>query len=94
MPLDGPGFPIPAERTFEQWLELQKERTCPSTILEHLAAGVQVVWVVNPQARTIHVYRADRSVERLVEESELTAAELIPGLRCRVAELFTLPTPP
>jgi Uma2 family endonuclease len=60
-------------------------------VLEYLAAGVPLVWVVNPQSRTIHVYRADGTVERLREEDELTAPDLLPQLRCRVAELFSLP---
>lgn len=60
---------------------------------EYLAAEVLLVWVVYPQSRTIHVYRADGPVERLREEDELTAPELLPELRCKVAELFTLPAP-
>jgi Uma2 family endonuclease len=59
---------------------------------EYLAAGVPLVWVVNPQVRTVHVYRND-SVERLREGDVLTVPELIPELRCRVADLFTLPAP-
>src|SRR4051812_14896049 len=62
-------------------------------VLEYLAAGVPLVWVVNPQARTIHIYRADGSVERLLEESELTAPELLPDLHYKVAELFTPGSP-
>jgi Uma2 family endonuclease len=62
-------------------------------VQEYLAAGVPLVWVVNPQTRTIHVYQGDGPVQRLQEEDELTAPELIPALRCKVAELFTLPSP-
>jgi Uma2 family endonuclease len=58
-------------------------------IQEYLAAGVPLVWVVNPEVRTIHIYRGDGSVERLREDEELTAPELLPELRCRVADLFT-----
>jgi Uma2 family endonuclease len=58
---------------------------------EYLAAGVPLVWVVNPQVRTVHVYRTDNSVERLREGQVLTAPELLPEFRCQVADLFTLP---
>jgi Uma2 family endonuclease len=61
---------------------------------EYLAAGVPLVWVVNPETRAVHVYRAGGSVERLSEEDELTAPEVVPDLRCRVADLFTLPPRP
>jgi Uma2 family endonuclease len=57
---------------------------------EYLQAGFPLVWVVNPRVRTIHVYRADGTVERLLEDAVLTAPELFPSLRCRVADLFTL----
>jgi Uma2 family endonuclease len=60
-------------------------------VQEYLTAGVPLVWVVNPPARSIHVYRADGSVERLREEDELAAPEMLPDLRCKVAEVFTLP---
>lgn len=60
---------------------------------EYLAAGFPLVWVVYPQSRTLHVYRADGSVERLREEETLTAPEWLPELRCAVADLFTPPSP-
>lgn len=58
-------------------------------VQEYLAAGVPLVWVVNPRVRTIQIYRADGTVERLTEDASLTAPELLPDLRCRVADLFT-----
>jgi Uma2 family endonuclease len=62
-------------------------------VREYLAAGVPLIWVVNPEARTVHVYRADGSLERLGENDVLTAPELIPDLRSRIGDLFTLPAP-
>ncbi|MGV3720965.1 MAG: Uma2 family endonuclease [Actinomycetota bacterium] len=58
-------------------------------VQEYLAAGVPLVWVVNPRVRTIHIYHADGAVERLQEDAALTAPELLPALNIRVAELFT-----
>ena len=52
-----------------------------------------LVWVVNPDTRTVLVYHANRRVERLGENDELTAPDLIPELRCKVADLFSLPSP-
>lgn len=57
-------------------------------VREYLAVGVPLVWVVNPRARTIHVYRADGTVDLLLENAVLTASELLPSLRYRVADLF------
>lgn len=62
-------------------------------VQEYLNAGVPLVWVVNPHVPTIHIYRADGTVERLPEDATLTAPEVLPELRYRVADLFTRATP-
>lgn len=60
-------------------------------VAEYLAAGVPIIWVVNPETRVVHVYRADGTTVRLSEKDELTAPDLLPQLHCKVADLFTLP---
>ena len=57
-------------------------------VTEYLHAGVSLVWVVNPDARTVHVYRPDQTVSRLDAGDELDGGTVLPGFRCRVAELF------
>jgi Uma2 family endonuclease len=60
-------------------------------IMDYLRNGVRLVWLVDPEIRTVTVYRPD-SGPRLVEESEeLDGGEVLPGFRCRVAEFFLLP---
>jgi Uma2 family endonuclease len=59
---------------------------------EWLAAGAQLVWVVNPRTRTVMVRRADGTATIFHENDELTGESVIPGFRCRVGELFLLPT--
>jgi Uma2 family endonuclease len=59
---------------------------------EWLAAGVQLVWVVNPRTRMVMVRRADGTATSFHENDELTGESVIPGFRCRVGELFLLPT--
>lgn len=59
---------------------------------EWLAAGVQLVWIVNPRNRTVTIRRADGTSTVLHENDELTGESVIPGFRCRVSELFLLPT--
>lgn len=58
---------------------------------EYLAAGVRLVWVVNPHTRTARVHRADGSVSQLHEADEMDGEDVLPGFRCRVGEFF--PTP-
>jgi Uma2 family endonuclease len=57
----------------------------------YLRAGVRLVWVVNPESRTVLIYRADGSIGGLRERDELNGEEVLPGFRCRVAELFQNP---
>lgn len=58
---------------------------------EYRRAGVREVWVVNPETRTVEVFRADGSVAWLHEEDELSSEAVLPGFRCGVAELFARP---
>jgi Uma2 family endonuclease len=55
---------------------------------EYRRAGVRLIWIVNPETRTIHVYRADGSTSLLHEDDELSGEDVIPGFTCRVAEAF------
>ena len=61
---------------------------------EYLAAGVKLVWVVDPPHRGVRVHRADGSVADLRETDELSGEDVIPGFRCRVSDLFKLPAAP
>ena len=55
---------------------------------EYLGAGVPLVWIVNPDTRSIEVLRADGSTARLREAHELSGEVVLPGFTCRVGELF------
>ncbi|MFI5458410.1 MAG: Uma2 family endonuclease [Isosphaerales bacterium] len=57
-------------------------------VLEYLSAGVALVWVINPEARTVHIHREDGSVGWLREDGELSGEHVVPGFRCRVAAIF------
>ena len=51
-------------------------------------AGVALVWVIDPEARTVHIHRGDGSVTWLREDDELSGEDVVPGFRCRVASIF------
>ncbi|HLL89307.1 MAG TPA: Uma2 family endonuclease [Tepidisphaeraceae bacterium] len=55
---------------------------------EYLAAGVKLVWVVEPVYRTVTVYRPDREPELFNVTAELAGDAHLPGFRVPVAELF------
>jgi Uma2 family endonuclease len=53
-----------------------------------LAGGAQLVWVVNPILRTVSVYRPGEPILTLTEAEELSGEGVLPGFRCRIAEIF------
>ena len=55
---------------------------------EYLEAGVIVVWVINPSNRSVRIFRREARPVQLGPNDELTAEEIMPGFRCRVADLF------
>ena len=54
----------------------------------YLAAGTRLVWVVDPDSRTVTVYRPDRAPEELVAEGYLEGYDVLPGFRVAVAAIF------
>ncbi len=58
---------------------------------EYLKRGVALVWVVDPETRTVIVYRKGHEPVLLQESDELTGYDILPGFRCRVADLFATP---
>jgi Uma2 family endonuclease len=58
-----------------------------------LRAGVRVVWVVNPDSQTVHVYTSG-AIVGFRETDEITGGDVLPGFRCPVREFFTPPQPP
>jgi Uma2 family endonuclease len=58
---------------------------------EYLRAGVRLIWIVNPDTRTMQVYRADGSTSLLREHDELSGEDVIPGFSCRVSSIFGRP---
>jgi Uma2 family endonuclease len=59
-------------------------------VLEYLAAGVRLIWVIYPTTRTVHVHRGDRSAAVLRPGDELTGEDVLPGFACRLDDLFAV----
>lgn len=53
-----------------------------------LASGASAVWIVNPKRRSVTVYRAQNDAVILMENDELDGQDIVPGFRCRIAEIF------
>lgn len=55
---------------------------------DYLMAGVRVVWLADPQSRTVSVYRPDAAPHVLTADQQLTVEDIIPGFTANVGELF------
>jgi Uma2 family endonuclease len=53
-----------------------------------LAFGVILVWVIDPQTRTAHVYRKGREVRVVLSTESLDGEDVLPGFALPLAELF------
>jgi Uma2 family endonuclease len=59
-------------------------------VTDYLENGVEVVWVVDPETKTVTIY-SKTGVKKLTEKNTLTGGDVLPGFRCKVADLFVLP---
>lgn len=62
-------------------------------IEEYLRAGVQLVWVIDPDTRTVVEYHLSGKVRLLHESDELNGGDVLPAFHCAVKDLF-LPMEP
>ncbi len=61
-------------------------------IRAYLDAGVALVWLVDPDFRTVSVYRPEMAPQMFNVEQELLAEPHLPGFRTTVARIFPGPT--
>jgi Uma2 family endonuclease len=63
-------------------------REVDEKVEEWIAAGVPLVWVVYPDTKRIQVFRGNGTTSRLKPDDELSGENVLPGFKCRVAEVF------
>jgi Uma2 family endonuclease len=79
---------VPAELIIEvlsddtSWAEMEKK------IGEYHAAGVDLVWVLDPRTLTLRTYARGASPALLREADVASADPHVPGFSCRVADFF------
>jgi len=55
---------------------------------EYFAAGVELVWVIDPDARTVTAHRRGEP-DQTFQKTDTLTCHLIPGFAVPVAHLFT-----
>jgi Uma2 family endonuclease len=56
-----------------------------------LRSGIRLVWLVDPEARDVTVYRPGQESYVVEEEQDLTGDDVLPEFRCRVSDFFFMP---
>jgi Uma2 family endonuclease len=57
-------------------------------ISEYFNAGAKLVWIIDPEARTVHVYTAPDRFTVLTEEQILDGGVVLPGFSLPLQQLF------
>jgi len=80
---------IPVELAIEVLSPSDRWSKVMDKVLKYLESGTGEVWVIDPEQRTVEVFRSDlQRPLRFDEGSELTRPDLLPGFSCRVADFF------
>jgi Uma2 family endonuclease len=81
--IDGP--PLLAAEVLSPY---DKQKEIAEAIEEYLECGVKLVWIVDPYAETVTVYRPGHEPVLFNRTQDLTGDPVLPGFKCRVAEIF------
>lgn len=57
-------------------------------VSEYLDCGVPLVWVVDPERKTVAVHQPHQDIAELAGDAVLTADPVLPGFSCRVSDFF------
>lgn len=60
-------------------------------ITDLLGRGIAVIWLVDPEGRSVTVYRSAQLPQVFEGEDEVKGNPELPGFSCRVADFFYLP---
>jgi Uma2 family endonuclease len=83
------GFsPVPPDLAVEVLSPEDRSQAILDKVGEYLDAGVRLIWVIDPRGRTATRYRALTDVRMLAADEELDGEDVLPGFRCRLAEVL------
>ena len=81
-------FPIPPDLAIEVVSPTDIHYRIVQKAFDYLAAGTRLVWVLDPVAKTVTVYRSKSDIELITHEATLTGEDVVPGFICPVENLF------
>jgi Uma2 family endonuclease len=57
-------------------------------VSEYLTKGVRLIWIVDPEDRSVAVFREGQKPRVLGENEILSGDDVLPGFTCRIADIF------
>lgn len=89
LPDEARGFvPIAPDFAAEVLSPSDRRSDALAKVAMYLQAGVQLVWLVDPDSRTVTVFQADEPIQILTDNDTIDFGEVIHGLSFPVAEIF------
>jgi Uma2 family endonuclease len=89
VPADPRGYPeVPPDLVVEVASPSQRGPSIAEKVAIYVGVGVRLVWVVDPQRRSVRIHRADGTEQRLSDADFLDGEDILPGFRLPVAEIF------
>ena len=82
------GSPVPPDLAVEVVSPTDIQYRVIETAFTYLDAGTRLVWVIEPVAKTVTVYRSQTDIKTLTCEDTLTGEDVVEGFSCQVAQLF------
>ena len=86
-----PADPIPGlypNLAVEVLSQSNTEKEMRRKLREYFAAGTQLVWLVDPKARTVRVYTSPRKSKLVREDQTLDGGDVLPGFQLPLRKLF------
>jgi len=81
-------FEIPPDIAVEVLSPDDRRKEVREKIKEYLAHGVKLVWLVDPETRTVTVYQGSLRGTELDESDTLTGGDMLPSFSYKVSDLF------
>jgi Uma2 family endonuclease len=81
--------PIPPDLAVEVVSPNDHYTRVQNKVRDYLTKGVRLIWVIDPEDRSVTVYRATGQMTILTETGTLSGEEVVLGFTCRVADLFS-----
>ncbi len=84
----GDYFEIPPDLAVEVLSPDDRRAAVREKIREYVAAGARLVWLVDPETRTVLVYRGSLRGTEYDEADTLDGGDVLPEFNCRVVDFF------